>query len=340
MSLQAIDPHHLSGPILVVLPRYIGDAINTLPAIALLNELYPGKKIYLLVRPYMREVLQRAHGYDFKLLDDARHQAEEQASLLGFAKTLRALHCSMAVLFRGSLTDAVLCKLARIRYVAGYAQNGRTPLLSHPLKVNHCHHYLFRYCRLVNDIHGKPFDTFALPRLKAKTLPLTQDQSHATGVYLGGKNKGTRHYPAKLAAQALLKIHQQSSTRFYLLGDPSEQQDMEELTQLLDAEGVQVTNLAGKTSLGELVDSIAAMDAMITIDSGPMHIAAACQVPTLALAGLGTSPFSLVAPLTPLCRTITSHSTSLNESEIICAIQPQDIAQQFDDLCKSQQALS
>ncbi|MCG7535703.1 glycosyltransferase family 9 protein [Pseudoalteromonas sp. OOF1S-7] len=334
MSVTAIDPHQVSGPILVVLPRYIGDAINTLPAIALLNELYPGKKIYLLVRPYMREVLERAHGYDFELLDDTRHQADKRVSLFGFARTLRAFRCSMAVLFRGSLTDAVLCKLARIRYVAGYAQNGRTPLLSHPLKVNQCHHYIFRYCRLVNDVHGKPFAQFALPRLKANTRSLTQTKSRTTGVYIGGKNKGSRHYPAKLAAQALLKIHQQSSTLFYLLGDPSEQQDMEELKQLLDAEGVQATNLAGKTSLGELVDTIAAMDVMITIDSGPMHIAAACQVPTLALSGLGTSPFSLVAPLTPLCHNITSQSKSLRESEIICAIEPQYLAEQYNLLLK------
>lgn len=334
MSKKVIEPSNISGPILVILPRFIGDAINSLPAIELLNDVYPGKKIYLLIRPYMREVLQRAEGYDFELIEDARYHSSERAGLYSFAKTLRVLQFSMAVLLRGSFKDAALTKLAGIRNVIGYAQNGRRPLLSHPLKLNECHHYIFRYCRLVNDAHGKPLDSFSLPRLKANKVELTHDAPLATAVYIGGKNKATRHYPVHLAANALAKIATQTSTHLYLLGDSSEYSDTEELQQLLAAQNIAATNLAGKTSLGELVDIIAAMDAMITIDSGPMHIAAACNVPTLALVGLGTSPFSLVAPLTSQCQAITSHSTSLNEAEIICAIKPEYLAERYLNLFK------
>ncbi|MCG7562013.1 MULTISPECIES: glycosyltransferase family 9 protein [Pseudoalteromonas] len=334
MSKKAIEPNNINGPILVILPRFIGDAINSLPAIELLNNLYPGKKVCLLIRPYMRDVLERAEGYDFELIEDARYHPNERIGLYRFAKTLKASQFSMAVLLRGSFIEAVLAKLAGIRYVVGYAQNGRKPLLSHPLKLNECHHYIFRYCRLVNDAHGKPLQSFSLPRLKANKAQLTHPEPHATAVYIGGKNKATRHYPVHLAANALTKIVAQTQTHLYLLGDSSEYHDAEELRQQLARKNIEATNLAGTTSLGELVDTISAMDAMITIDSGPMHIASACNIPTLALVGLGTSPFSLVAPLTTHCQVITSHSTSLNEAEIICAIEPEYLAERYLDLFK------
>jgi len=46
-----------------------------------------------------------------------------------------------------------------------------------------------------------------------------------------------------------------------------------------------VINLAGKTSIAKLVSHIAGLDLFITGDSGPMHIAAAYKVPTVAIFG-------------------------------------------------------
>ncbi|MDA9031038.1 lipopolysaccharide heptosyltransferase II [Candidatus Pseudothioglobus singularis] len=45
------------------------------------------------------------------------------------------------------------------------------------------------------------------------------------------------------------------------------------------------TNLAGKTSITELTNYISDLDIIITGDSGPMHIAASLQIPTVALFG-------------------------------------------------------
>jgi heptosyltransferase-2 len=45
------------------------------------------------------------------------------------------------------------------------------------------------------------------------------------------------------------------------------------------------TNLAGKTTIPELIRKISELDLFITGDSGPMHVAAAFQIPTVALFG-------------------------------------------------------
>jgi heptosyltransferase II len=44
-------------------------------------------------------------------------------------------------------------------------------------------------------------------------------------------------------------------------------------------------NLAGKTSISELSNYISNLDIFITGDSGPMHIAASLDIPTIALFG-------------------------------------------------------
>ena len=44
-------------------------------------------------------------------------------------------------------------------------------------------------------------------------------------------------------------------------------------------------NLAGNTSISELTNYISSLVVFITGDSGPMHIAASLQIPTIALFG-------------------------------------------------------
>lgn len=328
MSSKTITQDKVRGPILVVLPKFIGDAINTLPAIAMLRSLYPEHSIHLLARPYMLEVLERAAHYNIELIADNRYCKEHKQGMFSFARTLRKTKYAMAVLFRGSIREALLTKLAHIPLIIGYAQNGRKPLLSHALKLNECHHYIHRYCRLVNDVHNRPFSHFELPSLSPRTIALPK-HVHKTAVYVGGKNKGTRHYDVAKSVDALTCIAKSTETHFYILGDPSESEDAARLSQALTKNKVPATNLAGKTTLGELVDTIAAMDTMISIDSGPMHIAAACNVPCLALVGLGTSPWSIVRPLQNNLIALESPSTSMVEHEIINDISPEMIARQY-----------
>ena len=44
-------------------------------------------------------------------------------------------------------------------------------------------------------------------------------------------------------------------------------------------------NLAGKTTIAELINIISSLDMFITGDSGPMHISAAFQIPTVSIFG-------------------------------------------------------
>ncbi|MFY8300729.1 glycosyltransferase family 9 protein [Pseudoalteromonas sp. SS15] len=327
--VKAIKKEAISGPILAVLPKFIGDAINTLSAIELLRKLYPDNEIYLLARPYMVELLARDEFYNIKVIADERYN-ETKLSVFALAKKLKQHQFSMAVLFRGSFSEALLAKLAGIKTVIGYAQNGRKPLLSHSLSLNVNHHYLLRYCRLINDTHDDCFEQFDIPKLTYREIEKTtaNNGKPSIGLYFGGKNKGARHYPFELAKQVIALLNEKYLPNLILIGDKSEKVDNLKLLEYASNLNVACADLTGKTSLTELVDHIASFDLLISIDSGPMHMAAAVQTPCVAIVGQGTSPWSLVVPKTPNVVAATAeHSLKLNENLLVTDISAQQIVQ-------------
>ena len=59
-----------------------------------------------------------------------------------------------------------------------------------------------------------------------------------------------------------------------------------DIEKYLNQNGVEnYQNLAGKTSISNLIRKIATLDLFITGDSGPMHIASALQIPTISIFG-------------------------------------------------------
>ncbi|MCH9646128.1 MAG: lipopolysaccharide heptosyltransferase II [Proteobacteria bacterium] len=71
-----------------------------------------------------------------------------------------------------------------------------------------------------------------------------------------------------------------------IFGGPGEQDIALDIEQSFIEEGVNnYQNLVGKTTIPELIDHISKLDLFITGDSGPMHVAAAFQVPTVAIFG-------------------------------------------------------
>ena len=71
-----------------------------------------------------------------------------------------------------------------------------------------------------------------------------------------------------------------------IFGGPGEETISGDIESAIRKSGVEnVENLAGKTTIPELISRIAGLSWLITNDSGPMHVAAAYQVPTVALFG-------------------------------------------------------
>jgi heptosyltransferase-2 len=70
-----------------------------------------------------------------------------------------------------------------------------------------------------------------------------------------------------------------------IFGSPDELDVCSAVQKQIEPAGVPCRNFAGATSIAEFVELAAACDVFLTNDSGPMHIASALGVPTVAIFG-------------------------------------------------------
>ncbi len=95
-----------------------------------------------------------------------------------------------------------------------------------------------------------------------------------------------RWYPAYFAQVAL---HFKDKFKIMIFGGAGERDMCEQIERILRENGAECLNLAGKTGVRELCENIGGIGQsggiFVTNDSGPMHIAAAYNTPTIALFG-------------------------------------------------------
>ena len=106
---------------------------------------------------------------------------------------------------------------------------------------------------------------------------------------LCGINPGASYGSAKRwYPQEFAKVARELSNEYdiVIFGGSSEIDIAVDIEKSLIENGVNnYQNLAGNTTITELINKIASLDLFITGDSGPMHIAAAFQIPTVAIFG-------------------------------------------------------
>jgi len=112
------------------------------------------------------------------------------------------------------------------------------------------------------------------------------------GLFPGALHR-TKQYPVKQLAEFIDSVPIKWNFRFLIFGSKAEKLLANELNSLTKTN---IVDLCGKLDLQQLVYAINKMDAVITNDSGPMHIAAALEKPQIAIFG-ATHPKLGFAPM-------------------------------------------
>ncbi|MEA3420006.1 MAG: glycosyltransferase family 9 protein [Campylobacterota bacterium] len=247
--------------ILIELPTWLGDAVMATPTIENLLSVYPDAELTLVGSHLSVEALKHHPRV-------VKHVVLEKKlfSLYGTAKTLGRF--DLALSFRSSFRSALFLLAVRA--------DKKCQFPKHYSGMHQVEKYAF-FLHECLEISLKP-----------EALRLYEDPYNYIHPTLGinpGATYGSakRWYPKEFAKVAIALAE---AFDIVIFGGPGEKEIAADIEAEIRKAGVSnIENLAGKMTIPELISRIGGLSWFVTNDSGPMHVAAAYQIPTVALFG-------------------------------------------------------
>jgi lipopolysaccharide heptosyltransferase I len=293
-------PVRLDGArrLLLIKPSAIGDVVHTLPVAATLHRRYPNLELDWLVEEEAADLV-RGHSAISEVVVSGRRRWERQlCSPRHLLATLREIRALVAFL-RGRRYDAVLdlqglfksglyvlATGARIRIGFAEGREGATWFLTHrvtapPQPVHAVERYLALAAAVdatepVRDFHiALAAEVEAAAASRVARVPRPRAVLHPAARW---RTKLWEPDGWRRVAAAL----QGAGCGVIFTGGRQDVPLVEAIVRRLEPPPL---SLAGRLTLKELAALLGTVDLMITVDSGPMHIAAAMGTPVLALFG-------------------------------------------------------
>ena len=251
--------------ILIELPTWLGDAIMTTPAIENLANFQNEVEITLIGSFISIEALKNHPKVVKTLVLDTKYP-----SLVKISRELGSFDAFFS--FRNSFRAKFLKLLISANNKHQFKKS------KYPNR-----HQVEKYNDFVNYSLNTNFPTGKLV-LHTNLKLIIQHSKLTLGLNPGASyGSAKRWYPEEFA-QVAAELSEKYD--IVIIGSPDEANIANDIEKLLIEKSVtNYQNLAGKTTIPQLINQISSLDLFITGDSGPMHIAAAFHVPTVAIFG-------------------------------------------------------
>lgn len=295
--------------IIVRMPNWLGDLVMATPVLADLRARWPAARITAMCQSNVATLLKGDPNVDevFSYQRPSGWIPHQQHWVI--IEDLRYGQYDLGILLTNSFSSSWWFWRGHVQNRVGFAGNLRSLLLNTavPLPPNlETQHQIDTYKSLLVPLgiplSKTPPHLYVTPEEQTAAAALLQLHGVVSGKHvIVGINPGAAFGSAK----CWLPDRFQEVTRQLLenplvyvvyFGDPSGAPLVHEICKDLPE---RVINLAGKTSLRELVALIQACSIFLTNDSGPMHIASALNIPLLALFGstsdVRTGPYGMVS---------------------------------------------
>ena len=266
----------------------------TLPAIGTIREYFPAAEISILANPLVSQVFA-SHPWIDRVIAFDEHGAHKGFSgRLRLATELGKHSFDLAIILPNSLNSAVVTWLAGIPVRLGKTGDGRTLLLTHrfpkllqPAGVHQSQYYvaLLEYFGITGSLKPQLLVTTAVE--DSAIAERLGEKGIKAGDFVLGINPGAtygsakRWYPDRFVAVARA-LAAEWGAKIVVTGGPGETAIAADIEGELSGNCL---NLAGRTSIRELMSVVKRCNFFITNDSGPMHLAAAFGVPLVAIFG-------------------------------------------------------
>lgn len=303
MTWKGVPLGRKSEKIIVRAPNWIGDAVMSLPAVAGLKALYPGSSLTVLTKTRAVPVFLNNPDIDSVLEYDDKGRHKGVKGRFTLARELRAASFDLAVLMQNAFDAAFIAYLAGIPERVGYARDLRSALLTKAVAVTpeiKKRHQVFYYYNIVKELGGKvpdrPRPRIYIGKEDADWAEFFIKKNSLASSVLVGAAPGASYGPAKRwpvdsYAEVLSRFSGKGCIPI-IFGGPEDAETCKAVSEKVRGKHL---NLAGGVTLRQFMAILARLGVFITNDSGPMHIASALGVATVAIFG-STDP-TLTGPL-------------------------------------------
>jgi lipopolysaccharide heptosyltransferase I len=327
--------------ILILKPSSLGDILHALPVLRLLKLHRPLAEIHWWVESGLAPLIEDDPDLSGLFRFERRRWSRISGvpSLVRTVVALRRERFDLVIDLQGLARSAVFAWLANGGFTIGVddpreaAAGFYDVAVPRPGPKVHAADWYLEVLRRLNVPTDRPFTWLPTRSAVAASVEQKWNLSARPLVLLNpGARWWNKRWPSSSFARALELIAQaRPDVRFGVLGG---KEDAPLAGEILRNAPADTLNLAGQTSLHELIEVIRSAALMITNDTGPMHMAAAVGTPMIALFGpthpARTGPYGAAAtvmriPL-PCAPCLSQRCRWPVKMECLTAIRPESVA--------------
>lgn len=328
----------MSYKILIITPSWIGDCVMTQPLLRHLHQLHHDCVIDVFVPKWAMAIYERMPEVHKIIENPFAHGALQLKQRWQMGRDLGKNNYNQVIVLPNSLKSAFIAAATGISKRTGYVGEHRYFLLNDIRKLDKMALPLMvdRYTALAyrsqQDFRGKcdfPQLYIDLNQRRSVLEKYKINQKQKMLVLCAGAEYGTakRWFPEHFAA--LARYYGAENWQVILLGSQKDFAISEEIKQLSNNIGM---NLCGQTSLSEAIDLLSYADSVVCNDSGLMHLAAAVDVPVVAIYGSSspkhTPPLSTrarIASLNLSCSPCFKRECPLGHTNCLRLLYPEQV---------------
>jgi lipopolysaccharide heptosyltransferase II len=304
--------------ILVVEVNWLGDVLFSTPAIRQLKIKYPKSYICVLVHKRCKEILMGNPNIDEILELDEEHGHRGLLGKLRLINQLRMGRFDTAYLFHRSFSRTLVCFLSGIKNRIGYYTAKRRFLLTESIaspgeNVHRAAYYYYIVTKKIpDDVSMLQCDFFVGDSDKKYINDILSKErlsdSQKLVVMHPCGNWDPKRWPKENFAQLADELIDKFKAVIVFSGAQKEKDTVQDILKLMKNKAI---NLCGMINLKQLGALFMKASLVISADSGPLHIAVALKMPTVAIFGPTAVP--VTGPL-------TKENIAVLQKETDCAI--------------------
>jgi heptosyltransferase-2 len=296
----------MSERIAVIAPNWLGDAVMALPALADLRRHFSAAHIAVAARPAVAPMYSMVGGVDQVITLPGGGGLRAWTGWRADVRALAAASFDIAILFPNSYGTARIASKAGIRERWGYATDWRGRLLTRAIPRPHAdlhqREYYQALTRALGIAEGPPHAAVRPDRDHARAIlrEIGLDIDEPFVVFAPGAAYGrAKQWLPERYAELADRIINEKGWSVLMVGAKVDQSACDDITRRLPARGTRINRLidfCGKSDLATLAGILGEAHAVVSNDSGAMHLAGAVGTKVIAVFGptreKQTSPLS------------------------------------------------